>query len=75
VTYLLDTNACIAIINGEPRGVRRRPRSVLTRGESVTVSSIALFEHWYGVAESARTAAADTERLAVFLARWDAALR
>jgi tRNA(fMet)-specific endonuclease VapC len=42
-------------------------RSALTRGESVAVSSIALFELWSGVAKSARTAA-NTERLAVFLA-------
>jgi tRNA(fMet)-specific endonuclease VapC len=67
VSWLLDTNACIAIINGRPQGVRRRLRSALTRGEPVAVSSIALFELWYGVAKSAR-AAANTERLAVFLA-------
>jgi tRNA(fMet)-specific endonuclease VapC len=67
VSWLLDTNACIAIINGRPRGVRRRLRAALTRGEPVAVSSIALFELWYGVAKSAR-AAANTERLAVFLA-------
>jgi tRNA(fMet)-specific endonuclease VapC len=67
VSYLLDTNACIAIINGRPQGVRRRLRSALTRGEPVAVSSIVLFELWYGVAKSARPAA-NTERLAVFLA-------
>ena len=66
MSYLLDTNACIAIINGSPQGVRRRLRSTLTRGEPVAVSSIALFELWY-VAKSAR-AAANTERLAIFLA-------
>ena len=67
MSYLLDTNACIAIINGEPISVRRRLRAALTRGEPVAVSSIALFELCYGVAKSARTAA-NTERLAVFLA-------
>ena len=67
MSWLLDTNACIAIINGEPVGVRHRLRAALTRGEPVAVSSIALFELWYGVAKSARTAA-NTERLAVFLA-------
>jgi tRNA(fMet)-specific endonuclease VapC len=67
VSWLLDTNACIAIINGEPVGVRHRLRAALIRGEPVAVSSIALFELWYGVAKSARTAA-NTERLAVFLA-------
>ena len=67
MSYLLDTNACIAIINGRPPGVRRRLRATLTGGEPVAVSSIALFELWYGVAKSARTAA-NSERLAVFLA-------
>ena len=67
MSYLLDTNACIAIINGRPQSVRHRLRSVLTRGEPVALSSVALFELWYGVAKSAR-AAANTERLAVFLA-------
>jgi tRNA(fMet)-specific endonuclease VapC len=67
VSYLLDTNACIAIINGRPQGVRRRLRATLARGVQVAVSSIALFELWYGVAKSAR-APANTERLAVFLA-------
>jgi tRNA(fMet)-specific endonuclease VapC len=67
VSYLLDTNACIAIINGRPQSVRHRLRAALTQGALVTVSSIALFELWYGVAKSARPAA-NTERVAVFLA-------
>ena len=67
MSYLLDTNACIAIINGRPQSVRHRLRWVLTRGDPVALSSVALFELWYGVAKSAR-AAANTERLAVFLA-------
>ena len=67
MSWLLDTNACIAIINGRPERVRYRLRSALTRGDPVAVSSVAQFELWYGVAKSAR-AAANTERLAVFLA-------
>jgi tRNA(fMet)-specific endonuclease VapC len=67
VSWLLDTNACIAIINGRPPAVRHRLRSALTLGAPVAVSSVALFDFWYGVAKSARTAA-NTERLAVFLA-------
>ena len=67
MSWLLDTNACIAIINGRPQGVRHRLRAALTRGEPVAVSSIALFELGYGVAKSARPTA-NTERLAVFLA-------
>ena len=70
MSYLLDTNACIAIINGRPRAVRVRLHEVLRRGEDVGVSAIALFELWYGVARSARIDA-NTERFAVFLAPLD----
>ncbi len=70
MSWLLDTNACIALINGRPPVVRHRLRSVLARGEPVAVSSVALFELWYGVAKSAR-AAANSERLAVFLAPFE----
>jgi tRNA(fMet)-specific endonuclease VapC len=54
VTYLLDTNACIAIINGNPPIVRPRLDRALNSGAEVYVSSIVLFELWYGVAKSAR---------------------
>ena len=66
--YLLDTNAYIAVINGRPLAVRERLRRVMGRGEAVAVSTIVLFELWYGVAKSSRVEA-NTERLAVFLAR------
>jgi tRNA(fMet)-specific endonuclease VapC len=68
VSYLLDTNACIAIINGRPERVRQRLRQVESRGDRASVSSIALFELWYGVAKSQRVAA-NRERLAVFMSR------
>jgi hypothetical protein len=35
LSYLLDTNACIAIINGRPPAVRQRLREVLESGERV----------------------------------------
>lgn len=70
MSYLLDTNACIAIINGRPPEVRQRLDEVLEAGERVVVSSIAIFELWYGVAKSARVDA-NTERLALFLGQLD----
>ena len=70
MSYLLDTNACIAIINGRPPAVRQRLREVLESGERVAVSAIALFELWYGVAKSTRVEA-NTERLALFLGQFD----
>jgi tRNA(fMet)-specific endonuclease VapC len=66
VSYLLDTNAVIALIRDEPAIFRKRLRRVVSRGEEVGVSSIALFELWYGVARSARRRE-NTERLRVFL--------
>jgi tRNA(fMet)-specific endonuclease VapC len=54
VNYLLDTNACIALINGTPAAVRARFDKVIDRGAQVLVPTVAAFELWYGVAKSAR---------------------
>jgi len=54
VEYLLDTNACIALINGHPASVRARIEKVAAAGERILVSSVAVFELWYGVAKSAK---------------------
>jgi tRNA(fMet)-specific endonuclease VapC len=52
LTYLLDTNAVIALLRNEPARVRERLRNVLSKKSSIVVSSIALYELWYGVARS-----------------------
>ena len=52
--YLLDTNACIALINGQPATVRARMDKATAAGGQVLVSSIAVFELWYGVGKSTR---------------------
>jgi tRNA(fMet)-specific endonuclease VapC len=54
VTYLLDTNACIALINGKPALVRARFQKAAQAGSEMWVSSVVAFELWYGVAKSAR---------------------
>jgi len=54
VHYLLDTNACIATINGKPAKVRARLQNEIAAGARIFVSSITLFELWYGVGKSAR---------------------
>ena len=54
MNYLLDTTACIALINGNPPTVRAKFRKATDLGGQVFVSSIALFELWYGVAKSSR---------------------
>lgn len=67
MSYLLDTNACIALINGEPPRVRRRLDEVLRDDNAVFVSSIVPFELGYGVEKSARQTF-NRHRLEVFLA-------
>jgi tRNA(fMet)-specific endonuclease VapC len=66
VTYLLDTNACIAVINGNPQIVRSRLDRALNSGADVCVSSVVLFELWYGVGKSVRPEA-NAERIKLFL--------
>ena len=65
--YLLDTNACIALINGQPAAVRARMEKATAAGGQVLVSSIAVFELWYGVGKSARQEF-NRKRLETFLA-------
>ena len=67
MTYLLDTNACIALINGTPNEVRRRFQRGINRDATMLVSSVVAFELWYGVAKSQRKEA-NTQRLEAFLA-------
>src|SRR5207247_10783171 len=67
VTYLLDTNACIALINGTPTAVRRRFQRAIAKEATVLVSSVVAFELWYGVAKSQRKET-NTQRLLAFLA-------
>lgn len=52
--YLLDTNACIALINDRAPMVRTRLQKALAADAKVLVSSVVAFELWYGVAKSAR---------------------
>src|SRR5260370_5325319 len=66
LTYLLDTNACIALINGRPEAVRRRFARISAGGDVVATSSVVLFQLWYGVAKSQHPKA-NAERIATFL--------
>ncbi|PYX88868.1 MAG: VapC toxin family PIN domain ribonuclease [Acidobacteria bacterium] len=67
MNYLLDTNACIALIRGTPPAVRSRFQKAAQRGEQIFVPSVVIFELWYGVIESSRREW-NTERLETFLA-------
>lgn len=50
--YLLDTNVCIALLNGRPQQVRVRLEQVCATDVSVGISSVVAFELWYGVGRS-----------------------
>ncbi len=52
MSYLLDTNACVALINGSPVSVRERFEREKQRLSQVFVSSVAAFELFYGAAKS-----------------------
>lgn len=65
--YLLDTNACIALINGSPERVRTRFAKAIETGANVWMPVVALYELWYGVAKSARPDE-NAKRVAKFVA-------
>lgn len=66
MAYLLDTNACIALINGSSEPVRKRFSKAAGAGEEVWVPPVSVFELWYGVAKSAQTDA-NARRVKMFL--------
>lgn len=66
MTFLLDTNACIALINGKA-SIRDRFERANAGENQICVSSIVAFELWYGVAKSARMEA-NAARVEAFFA-------
>jgi tRNA(fMet)-specific endonuclease VapC len=54
LTYLLDTNIVIALLRDRPARARERLRHAIADAATVVVSSVVLFELWYGVARSDR---------------------
>jgi len=67
LSYLLDTNVCIAVINGRPREVVERFDREALGGAELFVSTISRFELWYGVAKSQQQEF-NRIRLEIFLA-------
>ena len=49
---LLDTNPCIRLINETHLHTRRRLETALSQGAEILLSSIVIFELWYGVFKS-----------------------
>jgi tRNA(fMet)-specific endonuclease VapC len=66
MSYLLDTNTIVALLRNKPARVRERYRDAQAAGDYLALSSVVLFELWYGVARSSRVQE-NTERLRVLL--------
>ena len=66
MSYLLDTNVCIALINGTSSKVRARFAQVSRQKAALATSAIVVHELWYGVAKS-ELAAQNARALLVFL--------
>jgi tRNA(fMet)-specific endonuclease VapC len=68
VSFLLDTNVCIALINGTSSKVREHFIQAARRKATIATSSIVAHELWYGVAKS-ELVAQNSRALAAFLSR------
>jgi tRNA(fMet)-specific endonuclease VapC len=66
MNYLLDTNAVVALLRNKPARVRERYREAEASDDYLALSSIVLFELWYGVAKSSQVPE-NTERLRILL--------
>ena len=64
--YFLDTNTVVALLKNRPPDARVRLRRAMRTGASILVSSVVLYELWYGVARSERRKE-NSERLRIFL--------
>jgi tRNA(fMet)-specific endonuclease VapC len=54
MSYLLDTNVCIALINGTSRRIRARFDREVVQGVELFVPSVVAFELYYGAVKSQR---------------------
>lgn len=52
--YLLDTNACIALLRGKPKIVAERLDAAVRKGHLILLSTIVLHELWYGAFNSSK---------------------
>lgn len=68
MSYLLDTNICIAILNARPQQARVRVDDALSIGSFVAVSAVTRFELQYGSAKSNQSRR-NWDRLSVFFSR------
>lgn len=69
MNYLLDTNVCIAVLNETSPQIEARVLKELRANSQLSVSTVSVFELWYGVAKSARRQS-NAQKLTAFLANW-----
>jgi tRNA(fMet)-specific endonuclease VapC len=67
LSYLLDTNVVIALMNDRPAQVRNAYSNRVTVQDPALVPSVVLFELWFGISKSQRYAN-NAAQLASFLA-------
>jgi tRNA(fMet)-specific endonuclease VapC len=67
MNYLLDTNACIALMSSVSNSVQTRFARTFHKGGRFFTSSVVAFELWYGVFKSARLVE-NTQRCETFFA-------
>lgn len=66
MNFLLDTNAAVALLRNKPSQVRDRYLRAKESGDYLALSSVVLFELWYGVMKSGYIQQ-NTERLRILL--------
>jgi tRNA(fMet)-specific endonuclease VapC len=66
-TYLLDTNVCIALINGSSPTIRERFERAQAEEDVMLFSSVVAYELWYGV-EKSRKKEQNAQRVQTFSA-------
>jgi tRNA(fMet)-specific endonuclease VapC len=56
MSYLLDTSTCVDLLRPRASLVRMRADQAIASGEKLLLSSIVIYELWYGVQKSERLA-------------------
>lgn len=69
MNYLLDTNVCIALLNENAPRIEARAMNELRSNSRLSVSSVSVFELWYGVEKSSKREW-NSRKLAAFLSNW-----
>lgn len=69
MSYLFDSNLCIAILNGKTGNIEGNLNRAILGGSSFHVSSIVVHELWYGVAKS-QLVLSNTQKLNAFLKKY-----